>query len=248
MTLGEKLQELRRTGAMSQDVLAERLGVSRQAVSKWERDEAVPETDKIVKIARIFGVSTDYLLLDEEPNRQEPPREQPPVYRQAPPKNPAGGDFSGRAEQFIRRHGYKAGYVLIAIGAAICLFSLGLRLLWPVFAEGFFGGFMDTVDFYQSGNVILDEDGNPIGSFEEVFGDGVVYDENGNLVDSWNELFSERFAGGVFDPFGQSAWQGMRNAIQMQANLFLLLMLPGWFMIAAGIFVVIKGKQLNVSE
>ena len=44
MTLGEKIQELRRKNAMSQDVLAEKLEVSRQAVSKWERDEAMPET------------------------------------------------------------------------------------------------------------------------------------------------------------------------------------------------------------
>ena len=59
MTLGEKIQELRRKNAISQDVLAERLDVSRQAVSKWERDEAMPETDKIVKLAQVFGVSTD---------------------------------------------------------------------------------------------------------------------------------------------------------------------------------------------
>ena len=49
MTLGEKILELRRRNAISQDALAERLDVSRQAVSKWERDEAIPETDKIVK-------------------------------------------------------------------------------------------------------------------------------------------------------------------------------------------------------
>ena len=52
MTLGEKIQELRRKNAISQDALAERLDVSRQAVSKWERDEATPETDKIVKNVR----------------------------------------------------------------------------------------------------------------------------------------------------------------------------------------------------
>ena len=47
---------------MSQDALAERLNVSRQAVSRWERDETMPETDKVVALADLFGVTTDYLL------------------------------------------------------------------------------------------------------------------------------------------------------------------------------------------
>ena len=62
MTFGEKLQELRRRSGMSQDTLAEKLEVSRQAVSKWERDETMPETEKVVRIAQLFNVSTDYLL------------------------------------------------------------------------------------------------------------------------------------------------------------------------------------------
>ena len=62
MTLGEKLQALRRRTGMSQDMLAEKLEVSRQAVSKWERDEAMPETDKLVRIAKLFDISLDELL------------------------------------------------------------------------------------------------------------------------------------------------------------------------------------------
>ena len=62
MTFGEKLQALRQRAGMSQDALAERLQVSRQAVSRWERDETMPETDKVVALADIFGVTTDYLL------------------------------------------------------------------------------------------------------------------------------------------------------------------------------------------
>ena len=65
MTFGEKLQKLRARAGLSQDALAELLDVSRQAVSKWERNEAMPEAEKIVRISRQFGVSTDYLLLEE---------------------------------------------------------------------------------------------------------------------------------------------------------------------------------------
>lgn len=65
MTFGEKLFELRSDAGFSQDKLAEMLEVSRQSVSKWERDEAMPDTDKIVLISKIFSVSTDSLLKDE---------------------------------------------------------------------------------------------------------------------------------------------------------------------------------------
>ena len=69
MTFGEKLQKLRAREGLSQDALAELLDVSRQAVSKWERDEAMPEAEKIVRISRQFHVTTDYLLLEDAPER-----------------------------------------------------------------------------------------------------------------------------------------------------------------------------------
>lgn len=72
MTLGEKLQRLRRQGGLSQEQLAEQLSVSRQAVSKWELDETMPDTDNVVQLSRLFGVSCDYLLLDEVDERGAP--------------------------------------------------------------------------------------------------------------------------------------------------------------------------------
>lgn len=65
MTLGARLQELRLRHGMSQDALAEKLGVSRQAVSKWERDEATPDLDKILKLSELYGISLDALLKEE---------------------------------------------------------------------------------------------------------------------------------------------------------------------------------------
>lgn len=65
MTFGEKLHRLRREKGMSQEALAGKLGVSRQAVSRWELGEVVPDTANVLGVSRIFGVSTDYLLLDE---------------------------------------------------------------------------------------------------------------------------------------------------------------------------------------
>ncbi len=66
MTLGAKLQTLRKQAGMSQETLAGQLGVSRQAVSRWELDISLPETENIIKLAKIFNVSFDYLLGDGE--------------------------------------------------------------------------------------------------------------------------------------------------------------------------------------
>lgn len=65
MDLSEKILMLRKKNNLSQEQLAEKLGVSRQAVSKWESRQATPDIDKIVSISEIFGVSTDYLLKDQ---------------------------------------------------------------------------------------------------------------------------------------------------------------------------------------
>ena len=58
------IYELRTGKGMSQDELAEKLFVTRQAVSRWETGEAVPDTEKVIQLSRIFHVTTDYLLLD----------------------------------------------------------------------------------------------------------------------------------------------------------------------------------------
>ncbi len=65
MTTGEKLAKLRKQNNYTQEQLAELLGVSRQAISKWESDSAYPETEKLIKLSRLYDCSLDYLLKDE---------------------------------------------------------------------------------------------------------------------------------------------------------------------------------------
>ncbi len=67
MTLSEKIKSLRRSGGMTQEQLAERIGVTRQALSKWETGDAVPDTENVIQLARLFSVTTDSLLLDDPP-------------------------------------------------------------------------------------------------------------------------------------------------------------------------------------
>ena len=62
MTLGQRIQELRRGRGLSQEGLGDLLGVSRQAISKWESDITIPEVDKLIAISRQFDISVGYLL------------------------------------------------------------------------------------------------------------------------------------------------------------------------------------------
>lgn len=64
MNFAEKLYTLRTQSGYSQEVLAEKLNVSRQAVSKWETGPTLPETDKLIAISELFHVSIDSLLID----------------------------------------------------------------------------------------------------------------------------------------------------------------------------------------
>lgn len=64
MTIGDKIFMLRKARGMNQEQLAQALEVSRQAVSKWELNEAVPDVARVVAMSELFGVTTDYLLKD----------------------------------------------------------------------------------------------------------------------------------------------------------------------------------------
>lgn len=66
MSIAERLQELRKQSGYSQEQVAEMLGLSRQAISKWESGQGKPEIDNIVKLTEIYNVSADYILLDTE--------------------------------------------------------------------------------------------------------------------------------------------------------------------------------------
>ena len=62
MNFGENLQQLRKEKGLSQEKLADTLEVSRQAISKWESNTAYPETEKLIALSDLFGVSIDYLI------------------------------------------------------------------------------------------------------------------------------------------------------------------------------------------
>ncbi len=115
MKLNEKIYDCRKKAGLSQDALAERLGVSRQAVSKWEIGSAQPDLDNIVALAKVFGVTTDWLLTDENPTsedaHEEPPQMSAPAY-------PAWvDDLPQFLSRTLKRYGWIVGVYLSVIGA-----------------------------------------------------------------------------------------------------------------------------------
>lgn len=82
--IADRLVALRREHGYSQEELAARLGVSRQAVSKWERAESSPDTDNLIALARLYGISLDAMLLSEpNPDETDAAREEREVFEAA---------------------------------------------------------------------------------------------------------------------------------------------------------------------
>ncbi len=156
MTLGERLQKLRKEKGLSQDQMAEALNVSRQAVSKWERDEAIPEIDKIIKLSEIFSISIDSILKEEPQPVEEAPLPNPGYVREERPSDSISLLFA-----FLKRKWYLVGYAAVAWGLWDLVQSLIVRQALKSMtgsmngfinnAEGFFPSGATPSDFMASG-------------------------------------------------------------------------------------------------
>lgn len=71
MNMADRIQYLRKAKGISQEELAEKVGVSRQAVSKWESEQSMPDLEKIIAMSDFFEVTTDYLLKGREPAKDQ---------------------------------------------------------------------------------------------------------------------------------------------------------------------------------
>lgn len=139
MKLNEKIAYYRRDKKLSQEELAAQVGVSRQAVSKWELGEASPDVGKLLALAKAFGVTTDHLLDEEaEPERGAPPSREDPV-PPPPPQSTPGSNLPGFLGKMVRRWGWLAGIYLALQGAGAVLFGLLGRFM----VSGFFRGVGD---------------------------------------------------------------------------------------------------------
>lgn len=68
MTLGEKIKKYRQKLGLSQEQLAEKINVSRQAITKWENDSGIPDIDNLISLSKVMGISLDELVMGEKEN------------------------------------------------------------------------------------------------------------------------------------------------------------------------------------
>lgn len=137
MNLSEKILYCRKKAGMSQLDLADALGVSRQAVSKWETGESNPDVTKLPQMAALFGVTTDYLLSDEpveetaEPSEAPEPPQNPPVYPEWVNNLPK------HMMNMVKKFGWLYG-LRVAVGGAL-MTAIGFLGRW-MFKTMFFSG------------------------------------------------------------------------------------------------------------
>ena len=128
MIFADKLIQLRKKSGWSQEELAEQMGVSRQSISKWEGAQSIPDLEKIIRLAKLFSVSTDYLLLDEmgEPEGGAPalPGKDIPALRRISMEE---------ANAFLKIKEETARY--IAWGVFLCILSPIVLLMLGGFSE-----------------------------------------------------------------------------------------------------------------
>ena len=130
MKLSEKIYNCRRKAGWSQEELAARLGVSRQAVSKWETGDAEPELSKLRLLSQVLGVSTDWLLSEdggEAVAEDTAAQARPELSEQLP----------GIVGRLFRRYGYLAGVYVIVSGLGISLVGFLARYVSKRMFSGF---------------------------------------------------------------------------------------------------------------
>lgn len=123
MGIAGKIQKLRKSKGISQEELADRIGVSRQAVSKWESGQSTPDIEKIILLSDYFGTTTDYLLKGIEPSDETEKRWNANIFSVAGTTLNAIGLIAAAVVWMERRTVYAVG-----IGLIIMLLGTGIFL------------------------------------------------------------------------------------------------------------------------
>ena len=174
MKLSDKIWVCRKKAGLSQEALAEKIGVSRQAISKWETGEAAPEITKLPLLARTFSVTADWLLdveagFDEESPEEEPAPEEPAGASSARPPEQTYPEWIDHLPGFLGRMLKKYGWlfgVRMAISGALFILM----------------GLVGNAMFTSMGNSFLND--TPSSLFSATSNAGITfYDEAGNMVD-----------------------------------------------------------------
>ena len=228
MTLSGKILYCRKRAGLSQEALAEKLGVSRQAVSKWETGEAVPELSKLVLLAAAFGVTTDWLLSESEP---EPEPVEPPASSAAGTAESAPGanwveSVPGVIGRLIRRYGWLYGVYTALAGLGLLVIGAIARGVSRSMERSFFGA-MDSMSPPFGGYGGFSDFGSAFPSA----GSAIWYDSAGNIISS---------------PFGSSgASAGFTNPVAIVGTVVIVI---GVLLLVAGIVLAVVLKKRGNTE
>lgn len=121
MILADKIIDLRKKEGWSQEQLAERVGVSRQSISKWESAQSIPDMNKLLVLAQIFNVSTDYLLKDEMEIEEQAPEKKHELSVSVETGEELTPVTMEDAVEFLARN--EKGAYKVALGVMMCVFS-----------------------------------------------------------------------------------------------------------------------------
>lgn len=125
--LADRLVELRKEHKLSQEALAEKLGLSRQSISKWERAEASPDTDNLIALAEVYGITLDQLLGNDKP--KEPKQETQP---QSKKEELSAKQIKGK-QNLKKAPLLFLGAIAIYVGGGIILGVFWWSLMWILF-------------------------------------------------------------------------------------------------------------------
>ncbi len=180
MKLSEKILSCRKKAGFSQEALAELIDVSRQAISKWETGEAVPEIGKLPLLAKTFHVTTDWLLSEDEPESDNPASEcrQEQAHDSSHENTTWVDSIPGVIGKLIRRYGWLYGVYTALAGLGFTIIGILARVLTRImFSNDLWGtnggldpfggiGFDSNTTWYdEAGNVIPSPFGSQVSSF-----------------------------------------------------------------------------------
>jgi len=170
MTLGQKLQLLRKQNNLTQEQLATQLYVSRQAVSKWEQDTAMPDVEKLLLISRRFDVSLDYLL------KEEIEKDKSVIDTEKSDK------IADTVIDICRKYGYLAGYCFAAV-SLYCFVGYGISLVSAIIFS------IPPKGFAGTGGAIF-------GSVYTILGFYMILSVIGIILGMWLAKFLKKHKGG----------------------------------------------------
>ena len=233
MKLSDKIWVCRKKAGLSQEALAEKIGVSRQAISKWETGEAAPEITKLPLLARTFSVTADWLLDDEAEFEEDIPAEAPApgddagaaIDRPSAPAYPEWVDhLPGWIGRMLKKYGWLFGVRMAISGALFTALGLVAKAIFSSMGKMAHDGFESI--------------GNMFGS-----GAGVTfYDSAGNMVDPshFGLTSADLNAMGLGGSFGYNPFGGVSISSGMTEPFDIFC----GFIIALGLVMLVGGAVL----